>query len=162
MSPLRLTVIFCTTILIMSCKNPSQPLQITDNFLLQVSVQKTQSSTNADLRLEIRNQFLVFTGNSANTSSIAWSSEQLIGSGGQRLEFSVAETVGTTLTAVTYTDAVATLTAADLSERTMTTEFQYPLGKILERNLTNIVIDFININEGSQTRFEVEIRINSD
>ena len=61
-------------------------------------------------------EMVVFTCVVRGSNSMAWTSDEYIGTGGQRLEFSAAESAGTRLPAVGNSQTVAVLVSARIDE----------------------------------------------
>ena len=90
-------------------------------FLLasQVSAQELNStlhSTAYGVSIAYTDEMVVFTCVVRRSNSMAWTSEEYIGTGGQRLELSAAEPVGTRYSAVGNNQTVAELISARIDE----------------------------------------------
>ena len=76
----------------------------------------TLHSTLYGVEVAYVDETVVFTCTVRGSNSMAWTSEEYIGTGGQRLEFSAAELPGTRLSAVGNSQTVAVLVSARIDE----------------------------------------------
>jgi hypothetical protein len=83
---------------------------------LSQELNSTLHSTLYGVEVAYVDEMVVFTCVVRGSNSMAWTSEEYIGTGGQRLEFSAAEPAGTTLPAVGNSQTVATLVNATIDE----------------------------------------------
>ena len=76
----------------------------------------TLHSTLYGVEVAYVDEIVVFTCIVRGSNSMAWTSDEYIGTGGQRLEFSAAEPAGTTLSAVGNSQTTAELINATIDE----------------------------------------------
>lgn len=109
----------------------------------------TLHSTLYDVQVAFIDEMVVFTCVVRESNSMAWTSEEYIGTGGQRLELSAAEPVGTSYSAVGNTQTVATLVSATIDEIIVS-----QLRIRIKSNNPTASVQCHNINAGTNTSIE--------
>ena len=95
------------------------------------------------------NEMVAFTCVVRESNSMAWTSEEYIGTGGQRLELSAAEPVGTNYSAVGNIQTVATLVRATIDELIVS-----QLRIRIKSTSPTASVQCHNINAGTNTSIE--------
>jgi hypothetical protein len=126
-----------STVLLLATKSASQELT------------STLHSTLFGVEVAYVDEMVVFSCIVRGSNSMAWTSNEYIGTGGQRLEFSAAEPAGTRLSAVGNSQTTAVLINATIDEIIIS-----QLRIMIQSNSPTASVRCHNINAGTNSSIE--------